>query len=276
MNNVLSILKRSSTLHNIWMPVRRQYRKIKEAKYTSYPGLNGRISERDTMFAGNAKHYMEVGTSAMQNIEKALVAAGKTFGSLNEVLDMPSGHGRVLRLLATKVSPKQITACDLDEDGIDFCAKEFGCKKILSARQISKIQFPESYSLIWVGSLFTHLDQEAFTTLMRILFDSLEPGGVLVFTAHGTYSVDIFESYWAAQPTGVPVSAGQLQEKLAHTNGFYYAPYYNTKDYGVSISLQHYVNALIKNLFADKAKIVLYKERGWDNHQDVYAIERIN
>ena len=273
MNKVVSALKKNKILYSILMPVTKRYRKIKYQKHLASLGLNGKISYMDAMF-DNISHYMEVGNSAIVNIENALKASDKTFASLKEVLDMPSGHGRVLRLLVNKVPPERITACDIDANGINFCKKEFGCKKFLSSRDISKIQFPVNYSLVWVGSLFTHIDKKAFSNLLRLLFNSLEPGGVLVFTTQGSYSVEIFETYWPKQP--IPISNEQLQQELEKTNGFYFAPYANSTDYGVSISLKHYVLSLIESLFKNQAKVVMYKEKGWDNHQDVVAIQKIN
>ncbi len=273
MNNVFRVLRKNKAVDSIIMFVKNYYRKNKYGEFTSYPGLNGRISYKDTMFNGDISHYMKVGDSAIENIENALKVSNRTFASLKEVLDMPSGHGRILRLLATKVAPEKITACDIDADGIEFCKNEFGCKKILSSQDLSKIQFPEKYSLIWVGSLFTHLNEKTFSNLLRLLFNSLELDGVLVFTAHGNYSVEIFEKYWAKS---APISNEQLQKELEKTNGFYYAPYANTEDYGISISLKQYVHTLIEDLLGNKAKVVMFKERGWDNHQDVFAIQKLS
>lgn len=273
MNKIISALKKNKVLNSILKPVTKQYRKRKYQQYLASLGLKGKISYNDAMF-DNITHYMAVGESAMVNIENALKASGKTFASLEEVLDIPSGHGRVLRLLVTKVPPERVTACDIDEDGINFCKKEFGCKKMLSSHDLSKIQFPVTYSLIWVGSLFTHIDKKAFSDLLTLLFNALEPGGVLVFTTQGKYSVEIFEKYWTGEP--VPVSNDQLQKALDKTGGFYFAPYANSKDYGISISLKPYVINLIESLFQNTAKVVMYKERGWDDHQDVFAIQKLH
>jgi hypothetical protein len=125
-----------------------------------------------------------------------------------------------------------------------------------------------------VGSLFTHINKKAFSDLLTVLFNALEPGGVLVFTTQGKYSVEIFETYWVNEPA--PVSKEELQKELEKTGGFYFAPYANAKDYGVSISLQQYVLGLIESLFKNKAKVVMYNERGWDNHQDVFAIQKLS
>src|SRR4030095_2041450 len=172
MNKLFRTLKKNKIIYGVWRAVKTFPKKIARSKYNNYPGLNGRISPNDGMFANDITHYISVGTSALENIESALIAANKSFDSLRSVLDFPSGHGRVLRSLVTKVSPEKITACDIDADAIKFCEKEFHCKKILSNQNISKIQFPEHYTLIWVGSLFTHFDKEAFSDLLTLSFNS--------------------------------------------------------------------------------------------------------
>ena len=272
MINALKSLRRNRWLNNMLTSRRLANRKKKYGEYVTDARLNGRITYKDMMYAGDLSHYIKVGNSAIENIEEALRAANRSFDSLNAVLDMPCGHGRVLRLLATKVAAEKITACEIDPDGIEFCAEEFGCKKFQSSYDISTIQFREKFSLVWVGSLFTHLKQEEFSSLLSLLFDSLEENGVLVFTAHGNYSIEIFEQYWGKTP---PVNAEELQLELKKTNGFYFAPYASTKDYGISISLNAYVVELVKSLFVDSASVVMFREKGWDNHQDVYAIKKI-
>ncbi len=272
MKNAIRNLGRNRVVSSILTSIRLNKRKRKYGEYITDERLNGRITYKDMMYAGDLSHYLKVGDSAMDNIEQALSAAGRTFDSLNEVLDMPCGHGRVLRLLATKVPAERITACEIDSDGIEFCKAEFGCKAFQSSYDISAIQFKDTFSLIWVGSLFTHLNEEAFSSLLKLLFNALESNGVLVFTAHGNYSIEIFDQYWGKN---VPVNAEQLQGELKKTNGFYFAPYPSTKDYGISISLHHYVVAQVKKLFSDTATVVMFRERGWDNHQDVYAIKKI-
>ena len=281
MNNLRKTLKKNKIIYSAWKVVNNGLSKLKIllkkialSKYNNYPGLNGKISHNDSLFANSITHYISVGNSAVANIESALKASNKSFDSLKSVLDFPSGHGRVLRVLATKVSPAKITACDIDADGINFCEKEFHCKKVLSHKDLSKIQFPESYELIWVGSLFTHFDKEAFSDLLTLSFNSLEPGGVLVFTTHGNHSVETFHRYWERDPESTPLSREQLQEELAKNNGFYYAPYHNAEGYGVSISLQPYVVDLIEHLLKGKAKVLFFKDRGWDDHQDVFAIQK--
>ena len=69
--------------------------------------------------------YTASGRSGLTCIEVALNAAGKTRSQVTEILDLPCGHGRVLRHLKTASPTARITACDLKRDGVDFWASQF-------------------------------------------------------------------------------------------------------------------------------------------------------
>src|SRR5437870_5169480 len=56
-----------------------------------------RISPNDGMYVGNGAHYYRAGLSAIDCIEQALIAA--RISTVRNVLDLPCGHGRVLRFL---------------------------------------------------------------------------------------------------------------------------------------------------------------------------------
>src|SRR5581483_10052394 len=76
------------------------------------PGVIRRISPRDEMYAGDADHYFGVGRSALRCVRLAMLAAGKQ--RVCRILDLPSGHGRVLRYLKAAFPEARLTACDLD------------------------------------------------------------------------------------------------------------------------------------------------------------------
>lgn len=236
--------------------------------------LKGPLHPHDGMFDGSVEHYIRVGEDAIRLMEQSLKKANLGWNQMNAILDIPCGYGRELRILVTKVPANRITACDIMQEQIDFCSKEFGCKKFLSSNDLLSIQFPEKYSLIWVGSLFTHLDKDRFEDLLRLLFGALSQNGILVFTAHGKFSVDIFDSYW--QKGFAPMTASEVAKKLSENGGFSFWPYKYDSTFGISISLKEYVTSLCEKLFKNKGKIISYEAKGWDQHQDVYAIQKVD
>lgn len=271
MSRFLNILRKNDFLHSVGSKIRTIFRRYEYRKYVGYPGLIGVIHPEDAMMDGNIEHYLKVGKEAVDIIEESMGKIDLSLGSVKSVLDMPSGYGRVLRHLAGKIDPALITACDIDEKAIDFCVKEFGCKKILSSQDPSSLDFKEKYSLIWVGSLFTHFNVKRFDDLLCKCFESLDSNGLLVFTTHGNYSMEIFGTYWGIEA----ISKIELIKALKEGGGFYYTPYYNSEESGISISLKEYVEELISLRFGNRSRIVFYKERGWDEHQDVFAIQKL-
>lgn len=103
--------------------------------------------------------YVDGGQCALRHIAESLTAAGRTFGDIRSCLDLPSGYGRVLRHLVGAIAPSRITACDADRQAVRFCAREFGVEPFFCDRDPRKLRFTESYDLIFVGSLLTHLPE---------------------------------------------------------------------------------------------------------------------
>src|SRR4029453_9635557 len=82
-------------------------------------GLIEEISPNDGMFVGNRIHYFAVAQGALECIRVALLAAGKQ--DVRSILDLPCGHGRVLRKLKAEFPDAALTGCDIERDGVDFC-----------------------------------------------------------------------------------------------------------------------------------------------------------
>ncbi|MBU4222847.1 MAG: hypothetical protein KKA10_14755 [Euryarchaeota archaeon] len=69
----------------------------------------------------------------------------------------------------------------------------------------------------------------------------------------------------------------QEREKIIQTlknEGYYYETDDTSKNYGSSICTKEYVLSNINRLFGEKLKLIRYKYRGWDKHQDVYSFEK--
>ena len=230
--------------------------------------IDSRISPNDQM---NNQFYFDAGKSAVDNIAIACLASNIT--EVKKVLDIPCGHGRVLRHLIHLFPGTEFHACDLDVDGVDFCASTFGAKPIYSRAELTEVDFGSRYDLIWVGSLFTHTAQDVTRRWMSHLAKFLSPTGVVVATLHGRWAQHVHsmapyieEAQWR-QILDDYFAAGYgyndyLVHGLSHISG----------SYGVSLAKPH---ATIRNV-EDIAgiRIFLYRERGWVDHQDVLAFGR--
>jgi SAM-dependent methyltransferase len=136
------------------------------------------------MYTGNGKHYFAVGLSAVRSIEAALREAH--LGEVRSVLDLLCGHGRVMRFLRQRFPATELTACDLDRSGVDFCRRHFGATPAYSRPNLDGLSLGGPFDLIWCGSLATHLDAAGTLAVLRCCSRHLVVRGLLVFTMHGS------------------------------------------------------------------------------------------
>jgi trans-aconitate methyltransferase len=216
--------------------------------------------------------YFEVGASAIDNIVLAWISSG--IDQINRVLDLPCGHGRVLRHLIKLLPDAQFDACDLDESGIAFCAETFGARPLLSNADLVQMQFDTAYDLIWVGSLFTHISHELTRAWLLHLTKFLKPRGFLVATIHGRWSeyVHKLHPYIAQERWNIILSGFRR-------SGYGYCDYlpeenhdYLHGSYGISLAKPHTIVTDMEQI--PDVRLLLYRERGWADHQDVLAIGR--
>jgi SAM-dependent methyltransferase len=217
------------------------------------------------MFSGDREHYFWAGRSALECIRLGLQLAGKT--EVHSILDFPCGYGRVARTLRAAFPAAALTVCDLDRDGVDFCARTFGAAPVYSHADPSSIRIDGSFDLIRVGSLFTHLDAERWQGFLELLRSVLAPGGLLLFTTAGRFVVQ--ELRRGASRLGL--TPGGVDAVLAayDARGCGYHGYPNTPEYGVCVASPSWVTAQVERLAV--LRLACVTERGWLRRQDAFA-----
>jgi SAM-dependent methyltransferase len=239
------------------------------------PGVDGPVHTLDLMFAPVSRegleHYLGVGRSALSNIEASLAQCGRDFSDIRSCLDLPCGHGRVLRWLRQKVPAGCITACEIDRQASDFCRDELGAKALYSSDDPRLIAFPGRYDLIWVGSLFSHLDSPKSFALFERFVEILNPGGLLVFTTQGEscFTSPGLRGYGK----GFPLIEDELRAHFAR-EGWCHAAYRPGTYYGMAIYSEAYLRRAMEEHFPGRMRLVRHAARGWDNHQDVWSYQR--
>ena len=130
------------------------------------------------------EQYFRWGISALACVQLALRAA-EFGGTPWRILDLPSGYGRVLRMLRGAYPDAEIHACDANAEAVEFCAKSFGAGPIVSTLAPGKIELFRRYDLIWAGSLLTRLDEPGWHGFLQVFADHLYDEGVVVFATLG-------------------------------------------------------------------------------------------
>ena len=228
------------------------------------------IGSGDEMFTGDRAHYFGVGKSALQGIETALSAIKLPSANIRNILDLPCGHGRVMRHLRAAFPQAQITACDLNRGAVDFCAQTFAAQPFYSDVNVNKIVLPGDYDLIWSGSLLTHLRPGPCAEFVRLFNSLIVPGGLIIFTLHGRWVERSLATRRYTYGLKEPDVISLLKEY--YETGFGYADYPGVSGYGISVSSPAYVLAQLVSL--PDLKLISYHEKGWDNHQDIVCLQK--
>jgi SAM-dependent methyltransferase len=263
-----TLVKSHPWLHRLVQQQRTRLRRLRVGIVTS-PEVPGPIHYDDASYVpGAEQHYGWVGRSALACIDRALGDAGRTRADVHACLDFACGYGRELRYLVPAF--ERVDACDVVDDALGFCASAFGVTTFRSTHEFELLRFPRGYDLIWVGSLFTHLDAAPFGTLVRVLTGALSPGGLLVFTTHGDFSLDHLATYDADTPDPAVVAATYRRD------GFFFAPYVGgDRHYGLSLASPDFVQRTSREASQGQLELVRFEPTGWADHQDVHVFRRV-
>ncbi|MEO6876694.1 MAG: class I SAM-dependent methyltransferase [Opitutaceae bacterium] len=241
------------------------------AKADPLIGVSQEISPQDEMFRGNAVHYFGTGVSALECIESALYAVRQERIGIKRVLDLPCGHGRVMRFLRKAFPAAELTGCDLNRDGVEYCAQTFGAVPVPSQVNPDAIPLLPGFDLIWCGSLLTHLPEKQWAAFLRLFQRVLLPGGIVVFTTHGRLA----QRELAAGKPIYGLNEKQMKRVLKDhgKRGFGYVDYVEMPGYGISLSSPSFV--LANFIQPSGWRLVSYLEAGWDKRQDVVCLQRM-
>ncbi len=193
------------------------------------------IAPRDGMVAPeNPEQYFDLGRRALELIHFSAELCAKPH--YPAILDLPCGHGRVLRWLRAHYNYAELTACDLDHDGVDFCAKQFGARPVYSQPDLRQLSFNAQFDLIWVGSLVTHLPRDRWLAALDCLIKWTKECGVIVFSTQGRSVPSLLAR--GRRDIAEDIDKHALLEEYTRT-GFAYQRYFESTpedDYGLSLT----------------------------------------
>ncbi|MDB6166771.1 MAG: biotin biosynthesis protein BioC [Lacunisphaera sp.] len=235
--------------------------------------VNRTVAPRDGMVSAHRpEEYFDLGRRALELIHFSAELCDKPH--YPDILDLPCGHGRVLRWLRAHYGYANLTACDLDRDGVDFCAKEFGARPIYSEPDLRQLPFAAQFDLIWVGSLVTHLRRDRWLATLDCLVKWTKECGVIVFTTQGRSVSSLLAR--GRRDIAENIDKPALLEEYART-GFAYQRYFESnaeEDYGLALTspewlqrtLQRYpdiiMRAYLEEAWGIQDVVILYKKAG--------------
>jgi SAM-dependent methyltransferase len=208
--------------------------------------------------------YEAVGRSAMQIIASALIS-GPSY-HVTRIMDFGCGHGRVARHLRSFFPNAELFFSDIDPTCPEFCSRQFGGRSVPSSENFGSLKLPDDLDMIWVGSVFTHLDYGRMVSLFDTLAGALRMRGTLVATFRGAFM------YRKMKAEKDPEQQRKWKSLLDQyeAGGIGYASYNSDKpDWGLSLSSVECVIGMSRR--HPRLRLINYTEVGWAAVQDVAA-----
>jgi SAM-dependent methyltransferase len=146
--------------------------------------LTARLAEAVQPGRSRLQYYRD-GREVVRSLHNLLETAGRTLGGCGRVLEMACGYGRVTRHLVRELPPECITAAEILEPAVGFVGETLGVDARLSCTDPSAFHVGSGFDLILVSSLFSHLPRSRFGEWLEVLYEALDPQGLLVFSTHG-------------------------------------------------------------------------------------------
>jgi SAM-dependent methyltransferase len=225
-------------------------------------------SPDDWIHTRGSSTYYTTGRTTIRRVRFAMLQTRKT--EVHRILDFGSGYGRILRQFKAAFPDADLAACDILPEAVDFCAQTFGAEPVYAADDPGETELEGKFDLIWLGSLFTHLDAARWKSLLDLLERVLEPDGLLVFTTQGRFIRNqIADRTWQdayGRPIWVNwgVSEQQLDDAVTDydRSGFGYLEWGALdRQYGTSIATPAWVLEQLQT--RPGLEILSYWERGW-------------
>jgi len=175
-------------------------------------------------------------------------------------------------MLKAQYPQADIFGQDVNQAWLEWCADNLGVNVILSKAHIQSVTVErESYDLVWVGSVFTHIPEKSFDYLLDVLVGGLKQSGILIFTTAGELvraSFDVNNEKLLAVKDAKKAVLGYDE------NGYGFALYSGGtySDWGRAMVTFASVQEKLKR---HPVKLIFYLEGGWGRRQDIFAIQRL-
>ena len=210
--------------------------------------------------------YLVSGDGMVANLRAALAQEGRELSDATAFLEFASGYGRFTRFLVTQVPADRVTVSDISAGAVEFACETYGVTGVVSAARPEDLDIDGQFDVIFVASLFSHLNHAVWVPWLRRLAGLLSPGGLLLFSTHGDFArTEIFG----------PHAADRMVE---HECGFWYLL---TNETGGRLDEDYYGTSFVtvewvtRQIEANRLGKLLRVHRTllWGS-QDLYVVER--
>lgn len=204
------------------------------------------------------RYYFHDGANSSSKLMDLIMEMGFDKNSFT-LLEFASGYGCVTRHLVNVISSTRLVSCDIHKNAVDFIKNFFGNDVLLSVSNPSNFIENAKHDVVFALSFFSHMPITTWGLWLRALFQSVKPGGVLIFTTQG---------YLSRKHFGDPIIPD---------SGFWFKPDSEQKDidvneYGQTIVTRQFVSGCVNQML--NREIYIFREAFWWGHQDLYVIRK--
>lgn len=196
----------------------------------------------------DAQEFVTIGKQCAGDIESALRKAGRELNSFKRILDFGCGCGRTLIHLKHLAPAAQFDGTDIDANAISWCRAHLKFASFSLSKETPPIGYDtNTFDLIYVISVFTHLDEDYQFLWLEELRRISKPGGIVLLTVNGPKTED-----------------GFLFER-SYEKGLFPAWYQNT----------YHSRAYVFENFGKCFQVLVHLPKSMNHHQDVVVLQKI-
>lgn len=195
----------------------------------------------------DAEEFVTIGKTCANDIQAALQKAGHDLGSFDRILDFGCGCGRTMVHMKDLAPNAQFEGIDIDANAIRWCKENLKFASFSLSKETPPIGYEaNSFDLIYVISVFTHLDEDYQFRWLEELQRIAKPGALIVLTVNGAKN-----------------GQGFFFER-SYEEGLFPAWYQNT---------YHSRDYVFEN-FGKYFKVLEHLPRSMNAHQDVVVLQK--
>lgn len=263
---VLDVLCETEALNLEAHNLREKY-KLK-GNFGEWMGVNAEISPDDDIFRFFANHptsknpvrdYLSDGWRTMVELQDVLDLYGLSLRQCGSFLEFACGQGRFTRHLARIFKQDQLTVSDVVPGSVDFLQNAMGVKGFYSSTDPDQVKISGQYDVVFVLSLFSHLPPLVWRKWLQVLYGSLKPNGILIFSTHGEKCARLAGVNWdETECSFYPSSESTVLDG---------------QTYGCTYASIDYVQHAVKEALGTHVNIKTIQNHFWGN-QDCIAVSK--
>jgi SAM-dependent methyltransferase len=240
------------------------------ARYADELKVSGALHPEDMIYDFLATHpgldrakaielYFVSGRDSAEKLRDLLGEVGFRPDQRLSLLEFASGFGCVSRHLRHVLPRAKVLACDIHSEAIRFVWSQLHVKAQLSSPVPEALPIDRRFDVVFALSFFSHVPPATWGRWLSALYRRVAPGGVLIFTTHGS--------------TSAPLCGGPAEPE----GGIWFHPVSEQKDldgseYGTTVVTPEYVEKQVRERLG--TRIHLRRLGYWWQHQDLYVVRR--